>query len=216
MTDLPEPTCVDCLAFLPEQPRENEPDLGRCQFRPELGLFPETLKYCSKFHIRKRSIGKVLDVTGKVPKARSPRHSSTSSSDEPAIIRATLENPITGDTSGDYTMDRDGLKQVLRELMEEETVYGYVEMGKKWEGGNIQLNPGNSELQSKEIPIDTFFKKIIMVRDKLRVLEAKLNSSDSLSAADKVEMQQYVSRAYGSLTSFNILFKNKEDQFSSK
>lgn len=214
MADLPEPTCVDCLAFLPEQKRENEPDLGRCQFRPELGLFPETLKYCSKFHIRKRSVGKVQDVTGKVPTARSPRHSS--SNNEPTIIRATLENPITGDTSGDYTMDRDGLKQVLRELMEEETVYGYVEMGKKWEGGTIQLNPGNSELQSKEIPIDTFFKKIIMVRDKLRVLEAKLNSSDSLSSADKIEMQQYVSRAYGSLTSFNILFSNKEDQFSSK
>ncbi len=214
MVELEEPTCVDCLAFLPEQKRENEADLGRCQFRPELGLFPETLKYCSKFHIRKRSIGKVIDVTGKVPKARSPR--SSPKIDEPTIIRATLDNPITGDTSGDYTMDRDGLKQVLRELMEEETVYGFVEMGKKWEGGTIQLNPANSDLQSKEIPIDTFFKKIIMVRDKLRVLEAKLNSNENLSPADKVEMQQYVSRAYGSLTSFNILFKDKEDQFSSK
>lgn len=214
MSELPEPACVDCLAFLPQQERENEPDLGRCQFRPEMGLFPETLKYCSKFHIRKRSIGKVLDVTGKVPKARSPRQSSTNN--EPAIVRATLNNPITGDTSGEFTVDRDGLKQVLRELMEEETVYGFVEMGKKWEGGTIQFNPANSELQSKEIPIDTFFKKIVMVRDKLRVLEAKLNSSDNLSSTDKVELQQYISRAYGSLTSFNILFKNKEDQFSSK
>ena len=113
-------------------------------------------------------------------------------------------------------MDRDGLKQVLRELMQEETVYGFVEMGDKWEGGTLEFKPSNSELQSKEIPIDTFFHKIVMVRDKLRVLEAKLNANDSLSSAEKVEMQQYISRAYGSLTSFNVLFKHREDNFSSK
>ena len=113
-------------------------------------------------------------------------------------------------------MDRDGLKQVLRELLEEETLYGYVEMGKKWEGGTLILKPADSNLQSKEIPIDTLFHKFVMLRDRLRVLEAKLNGNDALSAQDKVELQQYVSKIYGTLTSFNVLFQNKGDQFSSK
>jgi len=214
MSELAAPTCVDCLAFTPEHQRADGVTLGKCRFRPELGLIPETLRYCSKFHIRKRSVGKVEDVTGKGPKAGSPRHSSPPST--PAVIRATLDAPITGDTSGEFSVDRDGLKQVLRELMEEETVYGFVEMGDKWEGGTLEFKPSSSEVQSKEIPIDTFFHKIVMVRDKLRVLEAKLNANDNLSSAEKVEMQQYISRAYGSLTSFNVLFKHKEDNFSSK
>ena len=113
-------------------------------------------------------------------------------------------------------MDRDGLKQVLRELLEEETVYGYLELGRKWEGGTLVLKPGDDSLQPKEVPVETFFHKIIMVRDRLRVLEAKVNGHDNLSKTDKIEMQQYISKAYGTLTTFNVLFQNKEDQFRSK
>lgn len=113
-------------------------------------------------------------------------------------------------------MDRDGLKQVLRELLEEETVYGYLELGRKWEGGTLVLKPGDDSLQPKEVPVETFFHKIIMVRDRLRVLESKLNGHDNLSKTDKIEMQQYISKAYGTLTTFNVLFQNKEDQFRSK
>jgi len=78
------------------------------------------------------------------------------------------------------------------------------------------LKPGEEDLQSKEIPIDTFFHKIVMVRDRLRVLEQNINSHEKLSDSDKVHLQQYVSRIYGSLTTFNILFAKKEDHFSSK
>lgn len=113
-------------------------------------------------------------------------------------------------------MDRNGLKQVLRELLEEETLYGYVELGRKWDGGTVILKPADDSLQPKEIPIETLFHKIIMVRDRLRVLEAKLNAHDQLSKSDKVELQQYVTKAYGSLTTFNVLFQSKEDHFSSK
>ena len=156
----------------------------------------------------------MADLTPKAPTPRGSRRRSEVR--VPAVVRATLNNPIKGDTEGECTVDRDGLKQVLRELLEEETLYGFVEMGKKWQGGTIQLNPGNPDLQPKEIPIDTFFKKIVMIRDKLRVLESKLNSHDTLSGVEKVEMQQYISRAYGSLTSFNVLFDNQEDHFKSK
>ncbi|MFT5723255.1 MAG: hypothetical protein ACI9JN_000364 [Bacteroidia bacterium] len=88
-----------------------------------------------------------------------------------------------------------------------------VEISDKFKGGLLVLEPKDENLQVKEIPIDTFFHKIIMVRDRLRVLEQNINSHDALSDADKISLQQYVTRAYGSLTTFNVLFKNKEHQF---
>jgi len=113
-------------------------------------------------------------------------------------------------------MDRNGLKQVLRELLEEETLFGYPEMGQRWDGGTLVIKPGDAETQPKEIPLETFFHKIVMVRDRLRVLEAKINGSDALSPQDKIELQGYVSKCYGTLTTFNALFRNKSDHFSSK
>lgn len=89
-------------------------------------------------------------------------------------------------------------------------------LANKWEGGIISLKPQNPTLQPKDIPIDTFFHKITMVRNNLRVLEQKLNAHKGLSEAEKFELQQYISKSYGSLTTFNILFKSKEDQFSSR
>jgi len=88
-----------------------------------------------------------------------------------------------------------------------------VELGSKWEGGTLTITPGNPNLQAKEIPIETFFHKIVMVRDRLRVLEQNINSHTGLSDEDKVNLQQYITRIYGSLTSFNVLFSDKEDFF---
>lgn len=87
-----------------------------------------------------------------------------------------------------------------------------VEMGDKWTNGTMILKPGNSDLKSKEIPIDAFFHKIVMVRDRLRVMEQRINSS-KLTDEEKVNLQQYITRIYGSLTSFNVLFRNKDQQF---
>lgn len=86
-------------------------------------------------------------------------------------------------------------------------------LGKKWQGGTMILQPANAELKPKEMPIETFFHKIVMMRDRLRVLEQNINSSDSLTDEEKVNLQQYISRIYGSMTSFNILFEDKEDYF---
>lgn len=88
-----------------------------------------------------------------------------------------------------------------------------VEMGHKWDGGTLILQPGEEGLSSKEMPIDTFFHKIVMVRDRLRVMEQRINAS-ALNDEEKVNLQQYITRIYGSLTSFNVLFRDKDDYFT--
>lgn len=87
-----------------------------------------------------------------------------------------------------------------------------VPIADKWKGGTMVLQPADESLQTKEIPIDTFFHKITMVRDRLRVMEQRINSSN-LDEQGKIDMQQYITRIYGSLTTFNVLFKSKSHQF---
>jgi hypothetical protein len=87
-----------------------------------------------------------------------------------------------------------------------------VDLGQRWEGGLMILKPSDESLKPKEVPIEAFFHKIVMVRDRLRVMEQRINASN-LNDEEKVNLQQYITKVYGSLTTFNILFKNKEDYF---
>lgn len=103
-------------------------------------------------------------------------------------------------------------KSLVRILRAFSDISEEVPIGDRWKGGNLIMKPGDDSLKPKEIPIDTFFHKITMVRDRLRVMEQRVNSS-KLDEEEKINLQQYITRIYGSLTTFNVLFKYKEHQF---
>jgi len=106
----------------------------------------------------------------------------------------------------------DDLEQLLRRIIREETGISSVVPADRWRGGSLVLRPGTAGLQEKSWPIETFFHKVVMLRNRLRTLEQHVNASD-LPDAVKVKLQTYVSGCYGSLTSFNILFADADDQF---
>lgn len=103
-------------------------------------------------------------------------------------------------------------RNIIKVLQRFSDVQQTVSLGDKWKQGTLILKPGNDSLQPKEMPIESFFHKIVMVRDRIRVMEQRINAS-KLSDQEKVNLQQYITRIYGSLTSFNVLFADKEDQF---
>jgi hypothetical protein len=115
-------------------------------------------------------------------------------------------------TGPPMTADRDDLELLIRRVIREEAGVTAVVPAEKWRGGTLVLRPGTAGLQEKSWPIETFFHKIVMLRNRLRTLEQHINSAE-LPADVKVKLQAYISGCYGTLTSFNVLFAEEEDQF---
>jgi hypothetical protein len=116
-------------------------------------------------------------------------------------------------TSNESKLTLDEVEEALTAVLERYNgVHQKIEMADRWNNGTLILKPG-TDTQTKEMPIETFFHKIVMLRDRLRVLEQNINSHKKLTDEDKVDLQQYITRIYGSLTSFNVLFKEKNHYF---
>lgn len=127
---------------------------------------------------------------------------------EPAVNVSELQMPLA-------TLLRQTAQAVVDALglePPEQTVEG---LGARWQNGTLSLQPADSSLHAKDVPLETFFHKIVMIRNNLRVLEQKVNANEKLTDAEKFDLQQYITRCYGSLTTFNVLFKEKDDQFGS-
>lgn len=139
--------------------------------------------------------------------------------------RKTVEPESSELQPGEAQAAISGLEVPLRGFVEQVVAAAISELGlekedsevqhlaARWHGGKMVMHPADPALQTKEVPIEVFFHKIVMMRNNFRVLEQKINAHDKLNDSEKVEMQQYITRCYGSLTTFNLLFKNKEDQF---
>src|SRR2546421_6502963 len=136
-----------------------------------------------------------------------PEPSGLEPAEPQAAVRG-LEMPLTQfvQQTVDATIQKLGLEKP--DLLVEK-------LGLRWHKGRIVMHPADASLQTKEVPLEVFFHKIVMVRNNLRVLEQKINAHEKLSDAEKIEMQQYITRSYGSMTTFNVLFRRKEDQFNS-
>jgi hypothetical protein len=194
-------TCGACIAFLADNPGDAG-TMGRCRLRPELGIIAESLPRCPKY------VERGTGATWKPPPVARSRSRSDRDEDHappPKRYGATID---IGET-----MDTEALRALLQDVLAQEGIVGSTPIGKRWEGGTIVLKPGDDQTQAKEIPLEAFFHKIVMLRDRLRTLEQKINAHDKLSDAEKVDMQQYITRIYGSLTTFNVLFRDKDDHF---
>ena len=206
-----EGRCGSCAAFTRARDDAARGRIGECA----LEVFPPPVaatSTCSRY----RPKGGVAPA----PKPRAagePRRSSAPRA--PSVVSRTAapqrdEAPRALPKEIDIDMDMEEFRRVLRDVLAEELGVSRVDMAPRWEGGELVLVPGKPGTQEKRIPLEAFFHKIVMIRDKLRVLEQKLNSHDGLSDADKVAMQQYITGCYGSLTTFNLLFADRDEAFA--
>ena len=187
---------------------------------------------CAWFHSARLDPAKGITVgdctSGQYPPVRPetstcgdhvPRGALNAKTRAPATRRATdaekktPEAPARPPIEIEVDMDEATFRKVLREVIQEELALGECRIADRYRGGEIILRAGRQGLQDKKVPIESFFHKIVMVRDKLRVLEQKVNSS-KLTDDEKVALQQYITGCYGSLTTFNVLFRDDEDRFS--
>jgi hypothetical protein len=212
-----EKVCGNCKLWRPHSV-DHRGWVGPCRVQANRGHFPPTAPICDSF--APKWAAAAPELRRETPRARAVR------SVAPTVIRREREREPERERDperererhANQTIDLGGLEEMTREELMElfREAAGDPEsppLASKWEGGVVQILPGNRDLQGKELPIDALFHKVVMIRDRLRTLEQRINSHPKLTDAEKVEMQHYVTRVYGSLTTFNALFRDKADHF---
>ncbi len=209
MPDALDRRCGTCARFV--RVIESIGDTGEVTRKGEclLGVWPSPLfetSTCSQW-VRRGEFKARPEPRARAPRFRAPVGSRESREIVPRSPLALPEDLLD--------MDAESFRRVLTEVIRDELGVGDAAIAGKWDGGEMILKPGPGKegLQEKHVPLGALFHKIVMIRDRLRVLEQKINGHPKLGADDKVQMQQYVTACYGSLTTFNVLFANREDQF---
>lgn len=209
-----EKVCGNCKLWRPHSVEAARGWVGNCRFQANRGLFPPSAPLCDAFVARGEhapaaspsSPERARAIRNIAPVIRSAAGATRQASAPTAIPARDPHAPVELEGA---TMTR----QELMELFLEASGLTDVPLANKWEGGTLRLMPKDPSLQPKDIPIDGLFHKVVMLRDRLRTMEQKVNAHPKLSDAEKVELQQYITRCYGSLTTFNVLFRDKQDQF---
>jgi|GEM_PF-148586 len=215
------PICGTCVVYRVIETRRGLL-LGTCRIRTDRGEFPCTAPLCDSYvprggalDAKGRSTDSAAPVAVQIARAAGnvPSRSRSSNSTSPRVTPAPRVR-IPDGPCGELEMTREELKSLIREAMDEERGGGAATLAPRWEGGIALLKPADATLQAKELPLDALFHKVVMIRDKLRVLEQKLNSNPKLTDAEKVDLQSYITGCYGSLTTFNVLFRDREEGFT--
>jgi hypothetical protein len=199
MAESPERCCGTCGAVTQYAVHAVHGVVGSCA-RGMISYPVPGTAICSEYRARGTAHELVQPKPRKAVAAREPA---------PGVFvrRAPLPEEI------DLDMDMATFRTVLQEVLREELGIGEARMAPRFQGGELILKPGKEGTAEKRVPLETFFHKIVMIRDKLRVLEQRVNAHSGLTDEDKVTMQQYVTACYGTLTTFNVLFAEPNDGF---
>lgn len=223
--------CGSCRAFRPELTDRMGRTMGECGKRARRGQVAAHDYACQDYRVEAERLipgAKVPEGADLTPRERERRRALEGAAERMSRVRTPTPRRVQEDEpprpklseiplslDGDDAMDRQELKSILAEVLDEALGVSDPPMQRRYRGGKVVIQPGDPELAAKEVEIDVLFRKITAVRDKLRVLEQKLNSAEGLEQEERAVMQGYVTACYGTLKTFNFLFADRDDWFQS-